>query len=319
MAQRAGGMIGRFLRFAARHGRACLVLGLVAGFALPDLAQALKPALPPMVAALVFLSALRIGARAAIGNLAEARGNLGLVLALQGAVPLVLVAAFLPLGPAAGTVGLALVLAMSAPSISGGPAFTAMLGHDPAPAMRMLILGTALLPLTVLPVFWLLPALGGPGGVVQAALRLTLVIGVATTAAFTLRRLTFPNPGPETIRALDGAAAIALAVIVIALMSAVGPALRTDPAVLAGWLALAFGINFGMQALSFGLHRATGRMANAVPVSVIAGNRNIALFLVALPAQVTDPVLIFIGCYQVPMYLTPVLLRRFYRAAPENG
>ncbi len=60
-----------------------------------------------------------------------------------------------------------------------------------------------------------------------------------------------------------------------------------------------------MQALAFSL-------GASVPVSVVAGNRNIALFLVALPAAVTDPVLVFIGCYQVPMYLTPVLLGRFY-------
>jgi len=28
---------------------------------------------------------------------------------------------------------------------------------------------------------------------------------------------------------------------------------------------------------------------------------------------VTDPLLLFIGCYQIPMYLTPILLGRFYR------
>jgi len=78
------------------------------------------------------------------------------------------------------------------------------------------------------------------------------------------------------------------------------------------WLGLAFALNFGMQVLSLVLHRATGRNGRSVPVSVIAGNRNIALFLVALPASVTDPVLIFIGCYQVPMYLTPILMRKFY-------
>ena len=49
-----------------------------------------------------------------------------------------------------------------------------------------------------------------------------------------------------------------------------------------------------------------------VPISIVAGNRNIALFLVALPAEITNPLLIFIGCYQVPMYLTPILMRRLY-------
>ena len=52
----------------------------------------------------------------------------------------------------------------------------------------------------------------------------------------------------------------------------------------------------------------------AVGFAVSAGNRNIALFLAA-PAgsgHRSDD-LLFIGCYQVPMYLTPLLLRRFYR------
>ena len=46
---------------------------------------------------------------------------------------------------------------------------------------------------------------------------------------------------------------------------------------------------------------------------MIAGNRNIALYLVALPAATTDPLLIFIGCYQIPMYLTPIVMHRFYK------
>ena len=53
--------------------------------------------------------------------------------------------------------------------------------------------------------------------------------------------------------------------------------------------------------------------AGRVGISVTAGNRNIALFLVSLPAGVIDPVLLFIGCYQVPMYLTPILMRRILR------
>ncbi|MCG6904667.1 MAG: hypothetical protein LJE68_18500 [Rhodobacter sp.] len=300
------------LRLIARHGRAALVTGLIAGFALPGLAAMLKPALPAMVAGLVFISALRIGLRAALGSLAQARANLWLVLTLQLGVPLMLVAILAVFGWHGSAVGLAVVLAMSGPSISGGPALTVMLGHDPAPAMRLLILGTAILPLTVVPVFWLTPALGGLADVALAALRLTAVIATAVAAAFALRRRFFPDPAPETIRMLDGLAALSLAIIVVGLMSAVGPTLHRDPAALAGWLALAFAVNFGMQGLGFAVLR---QRPEAVPASVIAGNRNIALFLVALPASVTDPVLTFIGCYQVPMYLTPILMRRFYAPA----
>ncbi len=295
----------RSLRLAARHGRAQLVIGLVAGLTLPDLAAWLKPALPAMVAFLVFVSALRIGSRTVMGNLREARQDIALVLVLQLAVPFALASGLVVVGLQWSVVGAALVLALAAPSISGSPAFSVMLGHDPAPAMRLLILGTAFLPLTVLPLFWLLPSLGGPNEVIYAALRLTAMIAFATGAAFTLRQWLFPDPRPGTVRELDGLAALTLAVIVIGLMAAVGPTLRDDPLALVGWLSLAFAVSFGMQV-------AARTLGASVAAAVVAGNRNIALFLVALPNGITDPLLVFIGCYQVPMCLTPILMRRFY-------
>jgi len=304
-------MVAALLRIISRHGRICLVTGLIAGFTLPGLAALMKPALPAMVAGLVFISALRIGARAAVGNLRDARTSLSVVLTLQLLVPLILISALALAGYLGTAMGMAVILAMSAPSISGGPAFTVMLGFDPAPAMRLLILGTALLPLTVLPIFWLSPALGGPAQVILAALRLTFVIAIAVGAAFAIRRRFFPDPAAETVQILDGLSAIALSTIVIGLMSAVGPTLRSDPITLLGWLALAIGLNFGMQLLSYLTH---GRTDAAVPTSIIAGNRNIALFLVALPSSITDQVLIFIGCYQVPMYLTPIVMKALYGA-----
>ena len=74
----------------------------------------------------------------------------------------------------------------------------------------------------------------------------------------------------------------------------------------------AFGANYGLQVSTrLGL-LAWGKRAIATPMAIVAGNRNLALFLVALPAAVTDPILLFIGCYQVPMYLTPILLAKFH-------
>ncbi len=275
------------------------------GFALPGVAAALRPALPWLVTGLIFVSALRIGLRAAAGNLAEALPSLRAVLILQLALPLAGIGVLAAAGLLATPAGLTIALLLSAPSISGSPAFTAMLGRDPAPAMRLLILGTALVPLTALPTFWLLPALGGFAEVAMAALRLSGAILLATAAAFGLRRWLFPDPAPDTIAVMDGVANIALGVMVIGLMAAAGPALRSDPAQLLFWLALVFAVNFGLQ---FGARLLGARVGTCI----VAGNRNIALFLVALPPEVTDPLLLFIGCYQVPMFLTPILLRRLY-------
>ena len=48
-------------------------------------------------------------------------------------------------------------------------------------------------------------------------------------------------------------------------------------------------------------------------LAIGAGNRNIAIFLVALPPEILAPIMVFIGCWQLPMYLTPILLRRMHR------
>lgn len=303
----------RALNLAARHGRLCLVLGLLAGLALPGLAVALRPWLPHLIAALLALTAFRIGPRAALGGLGDLRDTLGILAVYQVALPLAALALFAALGVASHPLALAVTLVLAAPSVTGSPNFAILLGHDPAPALRLLVLGTALFPLTVLPVLWFGPALAGGGDTGLAALRLLAVIGGAVVAGFALRGRAAGEMTPALRGALDGAAAILLGVVVVGLMSALGPALAESPARVAGWLAAAVAVNFGLQGaarLAFGRARATPSRA------IVAGNRNIALFLVALPGEITDPLLVFIGCYQVPMYLTPILLGPLYGRGP---
>lgn len=301
------------LALAARHGRLLLILGLAVGALLPGLASTLKPWLQELVALLLFLAALRVGPDRAAGSLHRAGSTLGIVIVYQLLLPLAATALALALGIAGTPAALAVILMLSAPSVSGSPNLAILSGADPAPAFRLLILGTALLPATVLPVLHLLPALGDGGQVLRAALRLLAVIGGAAALAFVLRRTCLSQPDARAIAALDGASALTMAIVVIGLMSAVGPALRTAPAALLGWLGFAFLVNFGFQVAAALWLRGTGGGPDLPAKAIVAGNRNIALFLVALPPATTDHLLMFIGCYQVPMYTTPLLLSAFYR------
>ncbi|MFC3119034.1 hypothetical protein ACFOHS_15805 [Jhaorihella thermophila] len=149
------------LELAARHGRMCLVLGLLAGLFLPGVAADLRPRLPQMVAFLLFLTAFRIGPRNAVAGLRALRRTAAMALILQLVLPLAAVAALLATGLASAPLGIAAVLMLAAPSVTGAPNFALLSGHDPAPALRLVVLGTALLPLTALPVFLTLPELGG--------------------------------------------------------------------------------------------------------------------------------------------------------------
>ncbi|GGH34837.1 hypothetical protein SAMN05444007_1084 [Cribrihabitans marinus] len=302
------------LVFLARHGKLILIAGLVAGIALPGVAATLRPWIPEMVALLLFLTAFRIGPSDTIETLDAVARTTRAVLILQLVLPLGFLGLLYLLGQPLSPLSLAVALMLSAPSVTGSANFSILLGHDPAPALRLLILGTALLPLTCIPIFWLMPQFGALGAVLEAAGRLLAVILAAAVLGFALRHWGFRSLGDRGRRATDGLTVIALAVIVVGLMSAVRPTFDRDPALLAFWMAAAFAANFGMQIATFLVLRARGRRA-AVPTSIVAGNRNFALFFVALPPESTDALLVFLGCYQVPMYLTPTLLRRLYDTA----
>ncbi|WP_406646127.1 hypothetical protein QEZ52_18940 [Aliisedimentitalea scapharcae] len=306
-------MIIDLLGRVARYGRLCLVLGLLAGLILPGVAAVMRPWIPELVSLLLFFTAFRVGYRDATGvDLSKAFGQ---VLILQLALPVGAVLMLIGLDLGLGPLAMAVVLVLAAPSVTGAPNFTILVGGDPARALRVLVLGTALLPVTALPVFWLLPQIGDLQDVLWAAGRLTLVVLSAVALGFAVRQLAAPDLGDRGRAGLDGLTSIVLAVIVVALMSAIGPAFSESPLGLFWWLSVAFAVNFGMQVAYFTLLTVLGQDRNAIPMGIVAGNRNVALFLVALPPETTEPLLIFIGCYQIPMYLTPILLRRFYARA----
>ncbi|MGC3939974.1 hypothetical protein ACOTTU_19380 [Roseobacter sp. EG26] len=306
----------RLLWFISDNARACLIAGLVAGLALPRLSATMEPWLPQMVAGLLTITALRIGHRAAIGALADLRWGLGSVVALQMALPLALLGLSWLFGIAGSPAAMAMVLATAAPAISGAPNLALLLGQDAGRMMQILVLGTAAFPLTVLPVMALMPELGDPTLVVASALKLLGVITVSTTVGFGLREILFRHPTEGQIKTLDGLSVLAFSAIVIGLMAALNPALRNDPGAVALWALLAFAISYLAQWITFKGLRAS-RLAHVTgPLAIGAGNRNIALFLVALPQEVLAPLMVFVGCWQLPMYLTPILLRWLYRPAP---
>ncbi len=289
-----------------------LAFGLVLGLLLPGPASSLKPYLPWLVIGLLYVSLLRMSVAGMLEAVRKVPRMVPAVLALQLAVPLVILAVAVLTGTLASSVTLSLLLVSAAPSIVGSPNVVMMMGASPEPALRLMVAGTLLLPLTVIPIFALSPMLSGLRDVILAALSLLLTILLTSAAAMLTRRLFFPKPGPVVLERLQGASAIALVVVVIALMPAVVEISRESWGLLAFWLAIAFGANFGAQGAMRLIVSGKPR-DEALALSFIAGNRNIALFLVALPPETTAQLLPFIGCYQLPMYLTPILLRRMHR------
>lgn len=289
--------------------------GLLGGLLLPRLAALLQPWLPHTVAVLLLISALRIGYRAALGALRDLRWGIGAVVILQIGVPTALLLLMTLAGWGHTPAALAMVLATSAPAITGSLNLALLLRLDAGRMMQILVLGTAMFPLTVMPLLWLMPQLGDPAVIIGTAFRVLVIILLAAGVGFAARQVFFAHPTDRQIKALDGASVLAFSFIVIGLMAPLNSALRSDPAGVAQWTALAFVISYLLQAATLLILRKSRLRAVAGPLAIGAGNRNIALFLVALPPDVLAPLLIFIGCWQLPMYLTPILLPSLYRRA----
>ena len=308
------------LSLAAAYGRQTLLVGLVIGVALPELGAILSPFIAPMIVLLVYLSALRIPDQQFLDLKTNWRFILRAVLVLQLAVPLII----LPLMTLVSSSEwrntaipflLAAFILMAAPSIAGAPSFMLMLGRRANHAFHLLIVGTLLVPLTCFLVFNL--AAGGFGlealnykEITRTAFILFLtVMGTSALAALTRRfipveAVTSAGSGHP----LDGLGAILLALLVIALMTPLRSALVFEPLTLIAWLAFVFAINFGLQSLVWFYVRRRYPRDFAMSLAMIAGNRNIALFLLALPVETLHPLYLFIGCYQIPMYCTPFFL-----------
>lgn len=302
------------LHLAARNGPYVLVAGLAAGLLLPALAEPMRAVLPPLVALLLFLTVLRIEPSLLLGSLVELRQVGNTVIAFQLILPLVVVTIGLIGGWTGTPVFLSLLIMMAAPSISGSANMCLMMGHPPEYALRLMVIGTAVLPLTVFPIFALVPELGDFQSVLIAVLRLFLTIAGATVAGVLLRRFFLRNPSETALKNLEGLATITLAVFVIGLMPSVTAAALTDPGLAAFWIGFACLINFGAQLVMFFLARNHLAADKTTALSIVAGNRNVAIFLIALPSEVTASLLVFTGAYQIPMYLTPIVMRRFYQA-----
>jgi len=294
-----------------------LVAGLVLGLASPALAHAMRPSVGPMVVALLFLAMLRIGPEGVrIGRAALSRA-VGLVCLWQLALPLAVALALTAAGLIEGRFATGAVLILAAAPITGAAHIVVMTSGDPAPALRQTVIGTALLPLTVLPVFALVPAFGSAAEIAAAVLRLLAIILCAGGLALVLRQRRVVRDTVETRTAIDAVAAILLGAVVIGMMSAAGETIRERPVGFAGAMAFVCALCFGLQAAAHIFSRSAPHERPAV--SVVAGNRNVALFLGVLPTAVADDLLLFIGCYQVPMYLTPLVLPWILRLRPRHG
>lgn len=301
-------MIGALAWLGAR-AHWMLVGGITLAFVAPEVSRLMRPALPWLVPAVLGLAMARLDLPALARSALRPRAALGLVAVAALLMP-VSAAVYVTLADLAGLdaeTRMALVYLAAAPPIASAANLCFLLGYDGRRALEVtvaaMLLTPILGPLTVAAFL----AGAAPIGASELALKLGLMIAGGVAVGLGLRRIVGAERIAREARAFDGLAILALITFVIPLFDGVPALIRAAPGQAALTLAVATLGNLGVNlALRGGLARVRPA-AEAGAYGVLFGNRTIAIYLAALPF---DPrFAVFVALYQVPMLLTPLLLR----------
>jgi BASS family bile acid:Na+ symporter len=212
----------------------------------------------------------------------------------------------------------ALVLLVCAPPLSATANMAALLGLDDALVLNVIVVGTLIVPLSapvLLSTVLHIPIdLDGEAMFVKLGLLIVLSLG----AAIFLRQWI----GRRTIEAntdvLDGISALIMVIFAIVVMNGVAVTHSQGTQQLLEVLGVVLLINWGLHGLTcitIMIRRKISHQrftSQDGAISLMVGNRNMALFIAILPGDTAAALLLFLALYQIPIYLTPILAAPLY-------
>jgi BASS family bile acid:Na+ symporter len=293
------------------HATKFLAASVFLALALPDLASILRPLLVPSVWGILVLAMLRTDWHVFSGHLKNPHRIVISLVWLLLLCPLALWLVIRALAVDLDGVGGALVLMVTAPPLMSTPALALIIGLDSALALVVMLAAMFLAPL-ILPVM----TLGLLGLEIELSLwefagRLIFVVGSALLAALAMRRLKQYSPIAAVTRNANGLVVILMLVFAIAVMDGVTARLLADPLFVATLLALSFVVQVLLQGLTALGFLWLGRRI-AFTLGFLAGNRNMGLLLVVLPAGLHPDIALYFALAQFPIYILPALLKPLY-------
>jgi BASS family bile acid:Na+ symporter len=206
----------------------------------------------------------------------------------------------------------ALVLVTASSPVTICSTVSLLVGLDAALAVVVIVVTTALVPLS-------LPAVALP--LLERALEIPLStfmlrLGWMVDAAFAIALVARLLAGADRLarraRVLDAIAVIGLVVFAVAIMEGITAGLFDRPGYVLGTLAAVFFANLALQAAGAATFLKLG-MRRALTIGLMTGNCNMGLVLVALAGEAPFGTVTFFALDQIPMYALPGLLMPFYR------
>ncbi|GAC1339931.1 MAG: Na+-dependent transporter [Acetobacteraceae bacterium] len=312
----------RVLAVSGRQGSVLLAVGIFGGILIPPLASTFRGFVTPIVLGMITLVLLRVDLPGTLAHLRRPFGVVGIVVFLLLVSPVLTWVVVAPLGLDPG-IAAGLVIFAAGCAATSSPAFARLVGLDPELALIVSLATTALVPLTAPSI-----ALGlmgvdlaiSPGAFM---LRLLVVVGLPTLLSLVLRGAIGPVRLARYGDAVDGILVWLVVFYGFAVMDGLGLKAAADPGWVVQALIAAFAADYGLNLVTTLVFRPLGARF-AATAGLMGGNRNMALFLAVLPAATDPRIARFFGLCQIPLFLSPFLLRPVYRrlralAAPREG
>ncbi|MEO0671124.1 MAG: hypothetical protein AAFZ05_03765 [Pseudomonadota bacterium] len=298
------------LVWIGRNARWLIALGPVIAILLSDLAALLRPALPFLVALTYGVALARVNMRSLLADTAQPRTLFGIVAAL-GALMIAMPIAIHLIGSSAGlndAAVRALVYATLAPPIASAAAIAFLLQADAAFALRLSIMAAFASPLIGPAVAAYVLGDGLAIAPVTLALRLAAMIGGAVAIASVIRGVLGDARIKANHAAFDGASAIVMIVFAIPLFAGFAELVAADVGRALQVLGLAMAVNTGMQLAALAVLSRVMAPGLAISLALSAGSRNAGMYLASVPENPFFT--LFVALYQIPIYLTALIMRR---------
>ena len=313
------GTILWLLSACGRHARIMLPLGVVVALLMPSNGAFFKPATPFILAILAGCALVRLDIGAALKAALRPQRlfrNFAISLGLLLVLPILLFAILKWCGIPDEMLPLITWYSV-APPVGTTIWMCVLLGFTAPIAMEIVLLTNLLAPFTGPFLGEFLLGASVPVSSAVLCLRILAILGSGLLLALLAKYTLGEDRIEENRHQFDGVSTIAMLAFLLPVFDGIGVMAISAPFLACACLGLAFGLNFGTQAIVFIISRSflwcqvfSPAKQVQLPegtrsVAVVAGNRNLGLYFAALPA---DPLFsLFVAAYQAPLYLTPMV------------
>jgi BASS family bile acid:Na+ symporter len=312
-----GMVFGTILSWLGRQGTRAIAAVVIIGIAVPPLGALLKPFVGEAIFALLTIAFLRTEPAALRQHVTKP----ALLAAASTWTALVIPSLF---GVAAAFAGLyhrspdlflAVMLQGTASPMMATPAFAALLGLDATLVLLTLTVSSALTPFTAPLIATVFIGRALPISPLALGMRLLAILSGSALTAFLIRRMIGFARIDRWKLEIDGLNVLLFFVFVAAAMQDVGAHFIAAPIAMVELALLAFGIFLTVLGLTV-LVFAWAGLNRAMALGLMTSQRNLGLILAAA-GSLPELAWLYFGLCQLPIYLSPQLLKPLLRRLPS--